>query len=159
VDRRRRSTRPDIDTSQTIGADHNAQFCEITTACTVTLDDAALLGASWHVYLKNTSLGTVVIDRMSVGDTIDGVAANASLGSMDCIMFAVNAGLDGFIKLQDSAGMGSMSGAGGLSDTPAVTWGDRGRRRTRKPRPITSTSGRSNLHRPDLGRDDCDHDW
>ena len=92
-----------VGSSTTIDGTHNGQFVEITSAVTVTLTDAATLGASWHVYLKNISSGTVTVARASGGDTIDETASNITLAAGEARHVAVNADMDGFLVLGERA--------------------------------------------------------
>ena len=92
-----------VGSSTTLDGTHNGQFVEVTSAITVTLTDAATLGASWHAYIKNVSSGTVTVKRASGSDTIDETASDITLAAGEARHMAVNAGLDGFLVLGERA--------------------------------------------------------
>lgn len=134
-----------ITSSLALEAGHNAQFCEITTAVTVELPDAASMGASWHVYLKNSSSGTVTLTRASSGDTIDESASDSTLVANESKLIAVNAGLDGYIVLSGFNLKPIESFVVPISDeTTAITTGT-AKITMRMPYAFTLTSVKSSL--------------
>ena len=86
-------------TNTTLSASHYGDFIQTSgVGVTLTLTDAATLGAGWHCEIVNTdSTNTVTIGRATGADTINGTAANISLLPYQAISIFVNAAANGFI--------------------------------------------------------------
>ena len=86
-------------TNTTLGTSHYGDFIQVSgSGVTLTLTDAATLGAGWYCEIVNTdSTNTVTIGRATGTDTINGTAANISLLPYQAISVFVNAAANGFI--------------------------------------------------------------
>jgi len=106
--------------SYTITAADNAKTIEIassvSSAITIKLPDAATVGAGYYVHVKNLGSVTCTIGRVTSGDTIDGTAADSSIGTLDLMTFRVNSTTDGYLQTTAIVGAylplagGTMSG-------------------------------------------------
>lgn len=80
-------------------SDHNKTI-EIgstsTTGVVASLPDAATAAAGYFVTVKNRSAYAQTVGRVTSGDTIDGTAANYSLGPGESAVFKVNASANGY---------------------------------------------------------------
>lgn len=89
-------------TDSTVAADHNRTLqlaSTITATVTISLGDAATMGAGYIVTIANQSATVAhTIGRATGGDTIDGVAANVTIGPKMAITFMVNSAATGYIK-------------------------------------------------------------
>lgn len=88
-----------LTTNTTLGTSHYGDPVQVSGAgVTLTLTDAATLGAGWYCEVINTdSTNTVTIGRATGTDTINGTAANISLLPYQAINIFVNAAANGFI--------------------------------------------------------------
>lgn len=97
----------EVAVTTTLDADDNETVVVATSAVTIVLPDASTVGAGWRAYVKNSSASTIVIDRTTGSDTIDGSAADGSLAAGEGREIMANADADGFITLTSH---GSSSG-------------------------------------------------
>lgn len=79
-----------------LGAADNEKFSDITSACTLTLDDASTLGAGWMHYITNSSTANATLKRTTGADTLDGVVADGAVGPGEAVALIVNAAGNGF---------------------------------------------------------------
>ena len=88
-----------LTTNTTLETSHYGDPVQVSGAgVTLTLTDAATLGAGWYCEVINTdSTNTVTIGRATGADTINGTAANISLLPYQAISIFVNAEENGFI--------------------------------------------------------------
>jgi hypothetical protein len=100
------SVRSITSSDKTVAGDH-MRIVEIastvTTAVTVSLGDAATMTTAYRTYIKNSSAISQTVGRVTVGDTIDGVAGNVTLGPNKGLLFEVNAVGNGYITAGESA--------------------------------------------------------
>lgn len=87
--------------NQTLGASHYNQIIQVSGASvTLTLSDAATLGAGWYCWIVNTdSSNSVTLARATGADTINGSAANYTIGAGQAIKVFVIAAANGFRML------------------------------------------------------------
>lgn len=87
-----------LTSNTTIGASHYNQIIQVSGASvTLTLSDAATLGAGWYTRIISTdSSNNTTIGRATGGDTINGSAANFTLTALHGIDVFVNAAANGF---------------------------------------------------------------
>lgn len=85
--------------NQTLGASHYNTIVEVSGAgVTLTLTDAATLGAGWYCRIVNTdSTNNVTIGRATAGDTANGTAADFTLTALHAIDVFVIAAATGFL--------------------------------------------------------------
>lgn len=88
-------------TYSTVAAD-NGRVIECAGTFTLSLADAATLGAGWLVTIKVLS-GVVTIGRVTGGNTIDGVAANLTMKAGQTATFSVNQAANGFNSNDNNA--------------------------------------------------------
>lgn len=87
-----------LTTNTTLGLTHHNTFIQASgSSVTLTLSDAATLGAGWFCTIRNVdSSNTITLARATGGDTIDGAAASVTLYPSDNFMVYVNAAGSGF---------------------------------------------------------------
>jgi hypothetical protein len=86
-----------LTSNTTLGASHFNQFIQVSgSGVTLSLTDAATLGAGWNCWIFNTDTNTTTISRATGGDTINGSAANYTLPARSGIRVVVNAAATGF---------------------------------------------------------------
>lgn len=86
-----------LTSNTTLGASHYNQFIQVSgSGVTLTLSDAATLGAGWFCFIRNVGSATVTIGRATGGDTINGSAANITIGPNEHGVVFVNAAATGF---------------------------------------------------------------
>lgn len=87
-----------LTSNTTLGASHYNEFIQVSgSSVTLTLSDAATLGAGWQLWIINTdSSNSVTIGRATGADTINGSAADYTLLAGQAIRVFVNAAASGF---------------------------------------------------------------
>lgn len=87
-----------VTSNTTLGASHYNQIIQVSGASvTLTLTDAATLGAGWYCRVVSTdSSNNTTIARATSGDTINGSAADFTLTALHAIDIFVNAAANGF---------------------------------------------------------------
>ncbi len=100
-----------ISTTTTIAASHFNEFLELTGTITLTMTDAATLGAGWFADLINADTNVKTIARATAANTINGVTANVTIPSLGALRVLVNTAGNGFITES-------------LDRTPLTTRGD-----------------------------------
>lgn len=87
-----------LTSNTTLGASHYEKFIQVSgSGVTLSLSDAATLGAGWNCVIVNTDTSnTVTIGRATSGDTFNGSAGNYSLLPGVCIKVFVIAAATGF---------------------------------------------------------------
>lgn len=87
-----------ISSSTSIGATHYGKILEVSaTSVSLTLGDAATLGAGWYCTVKVVGTENVTIARTTGADTIDGTAADKTAVPGQSFMVIVKAAADGFL--------------------------------------------------------------
>jgi hypothetical protein len=88
--------------NQTLGATHYGKIIQVSgSGVTLSLTDAATLGAGWYCRIVNTdTANAVTIGRATGGDTINAVAADYSLIPQQTIYVFVIAAATGFRVLE-----------------------------------------------------------
>lgn len=90
-----------ISTSDSTVASDHMRCVEIaptvTTAVTVSLGDAATMTTVYRVFIKNSSAINQTVGRVTVGDTIDGTAANVTLAPGEGRIFQTNSTPNGYL--------------------------------------------------------------
>lgn len=112
----------------TVAGDHMKTVeiaSNVSSAITISLGDAATMTNNYVVRVKNSGSAICTIARATSGDTIDGAAANISIGPKQALVFATNSVPDGYLIV---AAMGFSSGNvninGALTVTGNVQLGD-----------------------------------
>lgn len=86
-----------LTSNTTLDATHYEKFIQVSSSgVTLTLTDAATLGAGWNCHIFNTDTNTTTIGRATGGDTINGTAANYTLQARSGIKVFVNSAGTGF---------------------------------------------------------------
>jgi hypothetical protein len=87
-----------LTSSDTLDATHYGKFVEIDgSGITITLTDAATLGAGWYCDLMNRSAGfSFTLARATASDTINDVSADITVYNPESIRVIVNAAATGF---------------------------------------------------------------
>lgn len=88
-----------LTTNTTLGASHYEQFIQVSgSGVTLTLSDAATLGAGWNCEIHSTdSSNDVSIARATASDTINSLSNNFVLLPLQSVKVLVNAAANGFI--------------------------------------------------------------
>jgi hypothetical protein len=88
-----------LTSNTTLGATHYNQIIQVSgAAVTLTLSDAATLGAGWYCKIISTdSSNATTIGRATGADTINGSAANFTLPALHSVFVEVNAAANGFL--------------------------------------------------------------
>ena len=110
-------------TYPTVVGDH-LKTIEVTGTTTINLGDAATMGAGYTVTIKNAGSGTVTVGRATGGDTIDGVAADDSLGAGEFGTYQVNAGAGGYLKIAGESALPKDYITGGVPSNGTDTTND-----------------------------------
>jgi len=128
-----------ITTNTTLGATHYNQIIQVSgSSVTLTLTDASTLGAGWYCRIINIDASnTITIARATGGDTINGSAADITLGILSTIDVFVIAAATGFraitfVTLDNTETLtnktltapvlsGSATGTYTLAGTPTIT--------------------------------------
>lgn len=100
-----------LTTNTTLDATHYGKIIQVSgSSVTLTLTDAATLGAGWYCRIVNTdAANTIAIARATGGDTINATAANITLGLSATIDVFVIAAGNGFRAIQFvTQGAGSL---------------------------------------------------
>lgn len=82
----------------TLGTSHYNQFIQVSgSSVTLTLTDAATLGAGWYCWIVNTDpSNSVTLGRATSGDSINGSAANYTIQTNTAMLVFVVAAANGF---------------------------------------------------------------
>jgi len=94
------SVRQVTDSTSVAASDHmkTVELAPSTSsACVVTLPDAATMTSNFIVRVKNSSAFTCTISRATGADTIEGTAADISIGAGQSITFSTTTGADGYL--------------------------------------------------------------
>jgi hypothetical protein len=96
------SVRQITSSDNTVAADH-MKCVEIaptvTTAVTVSLGDATTMTNNYRVFVKNSSLVSQTVGRVTAGDTIDGATANFTLPPRSGAIFQTTTGATGYLTV------------------------------------------------------------
>lgn len=124
------SVRSITSSDNTVAGDHMRMVeiaSTVTTAVTVSLGDAATMTTAYRTYIKNSSAISQTVGRVTVGDTIDGVAANVTLAAGTGALFEVNAAGNGYtsigLKVSSSSALASSTTTVNVSAATAPTAG------------------------------------
>lgn len=93
------------------GSSDHWRTLEVTGTTTITLSDAATMGAGYIVTVYNAGVGTVTIARQTGTDTIDGSAANTTVAAGKAKTFLVDAAVTGYITLSNTGAITPPAGS------------------------------------------------
>ena len=79
----------------TVAAD-NAKVLQCSGTFTLSLGDAATLGAGWSCNIVNAGVGTITVGRVTAGNTLAGAASNITLAPLQAATVVVNQAANGF---------------------------------------------------------------
>jgi microcystin-dependent protein len=77
-------------------ASDNARTLQCSGTFTLSLGDAATLGAGWYCHIVNAGSGTITIGRATGGNTLAGAASNITLAPLQATAVIVNQAANGF---------------------------------------------------------------
>ena len=81
----------------TVDATYADFVIETTAALTISLTSAATLGSGFSFTVINLSSGSIQLNRLNAGNTINGVAADTAIGGNSSATITVNAAATGFL--------------------------------------------------------------
>lgn len=114
-----------LTSNTTLGASHYEKFIQVSgSSVTLTLSDAASLGAGWNCWIVNTdSSNSVTIGRATGADTFNGSAANYTLKPTDRVHVFVNAAASGFLTAEPAIG-GTRNVSGVTNMSAAINFAE-----------------------------------
>jgi len=99
------SARSVTSADSTVASDHMRTLevpSSVTSTFTISLGDAASMANGYIVRIRNSSGVSITIGRATVGDTIDGSAANKTLPAGASAAFAVNEAGNGYYAISEA---------------------------------------------------------
>lgn len=106
----------------TLGNAHNQRIIQVSgVGVTLTLTDAATLGAGWYCDIVSTdTTNSVTLARATVGDTIEGTASNYSIFPGEKLRVFVVSAANGFRLIGNRVLTSAFSANSGLSGSAAL---------------------------------------